>query len=95
MITSTGFAAHDVALSASTMESVQLAKDCDWIEVYVTAGSSPVYFTVDGNSATVKGGNTFGVPALSALQVKVPGDVGATLVKLISAAAATVTVTGS
>lgn len=94
MITSTGFAAYDVALTANTVETVQLAVDANDLDVWVTAGG-PVYFTVDGSTPTVKGQSTYCAPATGSLQVKVPGYVGNTLVKLIAGVGSTVTITGS
>jgi len=95
-VTSTGFAKHNVALTANVETIVELARDCTEVEVLVTASTQPVYFTVDGSAATIAGDTTYATMAgVNLAQVRVPGSVGLTKVRLISGATATVSVTGT
>lgn len=92
-VTVSGFAAHNVALTSNVETIVELGVDASEIEVLVLAATVPVYFSVDGNAATVGGTNTYALPAgVSSASVKVPAEIGLTKVRLISAAAATVSV---
>lgn len=92
-VTVSGFAAHNVSLTANTETIVQLGVDCNNVEVLAMAGTAPIYFSVDGSAATVGGTNTYALPAgISSAAVPVPGEVGNTAVRLISTAVATVSV---
>ena len=95
-VTSTGFAKHDISLSANTETIVNLAKDCRSAEVIVWDSTEPVYVTVNGTAATVAGDSTYALLiGANAASFPVPGEIGLTSVRLISAASATVSVTGS
>lgn len=89
-------AAHDKTLVASTVDTVTFARDCAEIEVLNLNGAGILYFTTDGSVPTVAGANTHLVPAVAGAgkRVDVRGA-GATVVKLISAAATSYSVEGS
>lgn len=92
-VTVSGFAAHNVALTANTETIVELGVDANSVEVLSLASTQPVYFTVDGSAATIAGDRTFVVPAgVSSAAVPVPAEVGLTKVRLISGASATLSV---
>lgn len=87
-------AVHNKTLTGNTEDTVTLGDDFDQVEVMVSALTAPVYFTVDSTAASVAGGGTYVIASAgSYLQVPVP-TAGNTIVRLISAAAATYFVTG-
>lgn len=95
-VTSTGFAKHNVALTADAETIVELARDCGTVEVVNWESTAPVYVTVDGSAATVGGDSAYVLFAgPNVLRLRVPGSVGLTKVRLISAADATISVSGT
>jgi hypothetical protein len=90
---STGdIAAHAVTLTAGEQSIVEFADDCSTIAVIVLTATQPVYFTADGTPATIGGPNTHIIPPNSAREDVEPNTYGPTIVHLVSAAAATVSV---
>lgn len=88
---------RDITMTASTVDTVTFARDCEQVEVMKTdSGTASIYFTVDGSVPTVSGKNTYRVPGLqgAALKVTVTGA-GNTVVTLISSGTPTYDVTGS
>jgi hypothetical protein len=84
--------AHAITLSASTVDTVTIARDCDQVEV-MSDGAAAIYFTVDGSTPTVAGKKAYALPAaVGARQVTVPTS-GSTVVKLISSGTPTYSVT--
>lgn len=89
------FALHGVTLVADTEDIVNFGDDFNAVEVTLTAGTDPIYFTVDGTPAVVEGKNTFRVPGIAdaALQVEIPTS-GDTEVRLISEGASSYSIIG-
>lgn len=85
-------AAHNITLTAGQATTVEFADDCEAVAIIVLAATQPVYFTVDGSAATIGGSNTHVIPPNSAREDVEPDTAGGTTVRLISAAAATVSV---
>lgn len=85
---------HGIALTANTESTVTFADDVNTVEVAcLSASTDPVWFTVNNAAATVEGSATYFLfPGRNAARVDVP-TAGPTVVRLISAAAATVSVT--
>lgn len=85
------FAAHSVSLTANVETIIDFGVDASQVEVVSITSAEPVYFTVDGTAVTVAGATAYALFAgLNSIVVPVPGSVGLTRVRLISAAAATV-----
>lgn len=86
--------AHNKTLVAATVDTVTFADDLAAVEVF-TDGSEDIYFTVDGSTPTVAGANCWFLPtAMSVRRVVVPAS-GGTVVKLISSATPTYSVSRS
>ena len=82
-------------LTASTIATVTLARDREWVEVLNRNGAAEIFFTVDGSNPTVAGAGTFCVPAIAGAAVKVAAPEAATTsVKLISSGIPTYGVLG-
>lgn len=88
--------AYEKTMVAATVDTCTFTgSDLDTVEVVSHDGAAAVYFTVDGSTPTVAGGNCWMLPAASsAVTVPVP-TAGATVVKLISAGTPTVSVAQS
>ena len=83
---------HNVALAAGVEMVVDFQDDVSAVEVVSMDGVAPVFFTVDGTAAAVNGRNCHVIPAVvSSVEVE-PTSSGPTKVRLISAAAQTVSV---
>lgn len=80
-----------VALAANTEDQVNFAEDINVVEVLVLSGTT-VWFSVDKQVATVGGKHCYAAPAGGAVAVSVPTP-GATQVRLIADAVASVVVT--
>lgn len=87
--------AYELALGANTEDMVTFARDVDVVEIKVMGGApSPVYFTLDASVATVKGGHCYDALPGTGVQVQ-PETPGPTVVRLISAGAATYSVSAA
>lgn len=62
------------------------------VEVVVHSATAPVWFTLDGTAPVARGKRCFVVPAAPASDLRVPSSFRPTVVKLLSAAAAVVSV---
>jgi len=62
------------------------------VEVVVHASGAPVYFTTDGTDPSVRGTRSYVLPAAPSSDVRRPTTFLPTVVKLVSSAAATVSV---
>lgn len=84
--------AHGKTLAAGTVDTVNFADDLQFVTV-ISDGAAPIFYTLDGSTPTVNGGNCFLMPegAVSA-DTRDVWQAGATVVKLISAGAATYSV---
>jgi hypothetical protein len=81
-------------LVATTVTTVTLGQDWDYLEVVNRNGTAEIYFTVGGATPTVGGADCEVVPAaIGAVEVKV-NAAGPTVVKLISAGTPAYTVRG-
>lgn len=86
-------------LVANTVKTMTLDRDYAMIDVCNVDGVAAIFFTVDGSTPTVGGDGAFQIPAaIGNLQIA-PRNAGAahtgvTVVKLISAGAPAVTVSG-
>lgn len=84
-------AVHNVQLSADTEQRVVFERDSSSLEIVVLDADSPIYFTVDDTVAIVGGGNTrLTFPGLNSTVIDVSAWSGQSVVRLISAASATV-----
>lgn len=89
--------AHEIALVADTESTVTFGGDqpsvydLGQVEVQVISGTAPVYFRFGQGAATVKGTDCWSAQPGTAAVVDVP-TAGDTVVRLISAAAAVVSV---
>lgn len=81
-------------LTATTVATVTLDADYDWVEVVNLSGSAAIYFTVDGTTPTVAGDNTDLVPNVAGARVRVPAPGQTSTVKLISSGTPTYHVVG-
>lgn len=94
-------AAHAKDLVASTVDTVTFGTtagsgtrgDQSNVEIIVHTAVAPVYFTTDGSTPTVAGGNTNVILSGGSVLVK-PRKVGATVIKLICVGVATYSVVG-
>ena len=88
-----GVAKHRFVLAAGVEDTVNFADDADQLEVLCFTATEPVFFTVDGTAAAVDGASSYVVTANSSMAVDRPRQATAgPVVRLISAAAATVSV---
>lgn len=62
------------------------------LEVVVHSATAPIWFTLDGSNPVARGKRCFVVPAAPASDVRVPSTFRPTVVKLLSTAAAVVSV---
>lgn len=62
------------------------------VEVVVHSATAPVWFTVDGSTPVARGRRCYVVPAAPAADARVPSTFRPTVVKLLSTAAAVVSV---
>lgn len=84
--------AYEITLSANTEKVVEFERDLSVVEVTALAADKPVYFTVDQSVPAVAGANCYMLPPGStSAQVDVPTP-GNTIVRVITAGAATVNV---
>lgn len=91
-VTSAQIGKYEIALTANVARSVEFRRDLSVVEVTALSAEQSVYFTVDGSAPTVAGSNCYALlPGTNAMQVEVATN-GNTLVRLISAGAATVNV---
>lgn len=83
---------HEIALAAATEDTVTFTgRSLSQVEISVLSGTKPVYFRTDATTAVSAADGTRAVyPGTSV--VFDPGTSGATVVRLISAAAAVVSV---
>lgn len=104
-LTGTQFAAHGIALTAATVDTVTFPAYRSTVRVLNHTGSSAIYFTTDGSTPTVGGASTYVVPPVAGAEVTRPtpqvsggtvaaGAPAATVVKLISAGTPTYSVVG-
>lgn len=81
-------------LVAATVDTVNLSRESALLEVLNRNGAGELYFTTDGSTPTVAGAETKVVPAQAGASLVLRRPVGATVVKLISSAAVSYSVTG-
>ena len=83
-----------ITLTASTVATVTLDADYNFVEVVNVDGAAAVYFTVDGATPTIAGAGTIVLPAaISGIEVQ-PWTSGLTTIKLISSGTPKVAVRG-
>jgi hypothetical protein len=83
---------YEIPLAAGVEKSVEFQRDLSIVEVTALSADHPVYFTVDKSAPTIAGANCYSLlPGTNSAQVDVTTD-GNTIVRLISAGAATVNV---
>lgn len=87
---------HNVAMSAGVVDTVTFPEDVDQVEVTQISGSAPVYFTTNESTPTVPSAGASSA-CYSTLTTMAPVTLDprtwrATSIKLICAAAATVSV---
>jgi uncharacterized protein YjlB len=76
--------AYELKLVAATPDTVEFASNLSSVEV-VSDGSAAIYFTVDGDAPTVKGGDCFYLPAGAICSREVESKTNAsTIVQVIS-----------
>jgi hypothetical protein len=86
--------AHAKTLAASTVDTVTFTDDVARVTI-ISDGTSAIYYTVDGSTPTVAGGNCYLLPAGAvSADTRTPRDVAGsgTVVKLISTGVATYSV---
>lgn len=84
--------AYEKTLVAATVDTVTFDGDKSRIEVH-NAGPGSIYFTVDGSTPSVGSAAAWHVPASTVRDVPSP-EGGSTVVKLVSSATPTYSVTG-
>ena len=92
----TDVASYNNTAVASTVDTVTIARDAEFVRVYFDAGTTAIFFTTDGSTPTVNGVNCYRVPATvgAATSVNVTGS-SPTIVKLISSGTPTYSVQAS
>ena len=83
-----------ITLTANTVSTVILDSDYVRVEVVNVDGAAAVYFTVNGAEPTVKGNGTHVLPATIGRLLVDPSGAQSTTVRLISAGAPQVAVSG-
>lgn len=76
--------AHNVTLTANTVEVVAFSEDLDEITIVALDGTAAVYITVDGRTPTVGGAATRVMPAAIGTMTLKDRITGPSVVKLIS-----------
>lgn len=97
-VSGTDKAVWEKALAAATVDTVTFSRDAGSVRVYLDAGTTAIYFTVDGSVPAVGGNSAYRVRATAGewTEVDVPGSTGpGSVVKLISSGACTYSVEGS
>ena len=84
-------AAHDVTLTANTVERFTFPDNVDAVEI-LSDGAEDIYFTLDGSSPVVAGPNTYRIQAVMGSTVVTPTAYGPTTVALISSGSPNVSV---
>jgi hypothetical protein len=85
-------AKHDFALTASTVDTVTFTgTDVGTLQIQ-SDGTAAVYYTLDGSTPTVGGGNCFRIPAAVSVDEVQPQTGSATVVKLISSGTPTLSI---
>lgn len=98
-VTAPGFALHNTTLAASAEDTVTFPAKIETapeLFIWPSSSTTPVYFTVDGTAATVGGSNCYIVfPGTTAMPIIPPTTqyARATVVRLISAATCTYSIT--
>lgn len=85
-------AAHAKTLVAATVDTVDFAGNTSAVEV-LSDGAAAIFFTTDGTTPTVNGGNCYVIPAGGVSSVIVPDRDFDGVVKLISSGTPTYSVT--
>ncbi len=94
-VSGTAIGKHGIALTANTESTVTFPDDVNTVEVAcLSASTEPVWFTVNGTPATVAGDSAYFLfPGRNAARVDTRPRQAPTVVRMISASTATVSVT--
>ncbi len=91
-ITPDQYAAHEITLTAGTVETFTFNGDVTAVEVFSHDGAGIIYATIDGTDPTVRGPKSLALPAAQGGTVLTRRGYGRLVVKLISEATPKVSV---